>query len=420
MEKPSNDLILLISSQFNLKIKFNKVLGYFVEVTKSNIDKVPDYFIRKQTLVGSERYFTEELKTAEVQIASSENIINKIEEDIFLSIRDLIIDEYDSIMDLAELISYIDVFSTFAHIAFKNNYVKPTISLDDEINILGGRHPIVEINEDLFIDNDTLITSDKNFILLTGPNMAGKSTYMRQVALIAIMMQIGSFVPANSAKLPVFDRIFTRIGAHDDLYMGESTFMVEMKEMADIINNATSNSLIILDEVGRGTSTFDGLSLAKALMEHIIENIDAKTIFATHFHELTDMQFKYSNIKNQTVSIREVNQDIQFLRKVINGTSDKSYGIHVANLAGIKPEIIKKASIYLEEFESGYSKNYKKTDDSFKSSDEDKIVGKSLNIKEKEEIEYIKDKINNVDLNMTTPIDSLLLLKEIKDMINDK
>lgn len=393
-----------------LRIKYNKILGYFIEVTKSHTDKIPEYFIRKQTLVNSERYFTEKLKSTEMTILNSKDKIDSLEFNLYEGIRNEILNNYDRILKVANVIANIDVFSNFAYVAQKYSYVKPELSNSGYLDIKGGRHPIVEKNVDIFIDNDTYIDMKNNFILLTGPNMAGKSTYMRQIALISIMMQIGSFVPCESASLPVFDRIFTRIGAHDNLYMGESTFMVEMKEMADIIENATENSLIILDEVGRGTSTYDGLSLAKSLIEYIVENINAKTIFATHFHELTDLQYKYSNIKNQTMQVREKDGDIQFLRKVIDGTSDKSYGIHVATLAGIKESIIRKAKIYLADYESKAS-SMKQL--GFISED-------NLNIKEISENKYepIIDLILDLDINNMSPLESLIKIQEIKEMIN--
>lgn len=394
-----------------LRIKYNKVLGYFVEVTKSHIDKVPDYFIRKQTLVGSERYFTDKLKSTEMTIVNSKDKIDSMEYDIYLKIREIILDNYDRILEVADSIALVDVYTNFAYVANKNNYIKPSIKDDKSLFIREGRHPIVEKNVEIFINNDTEIEEEQDFILLTGPNMAGKSTYMRQIALISIMMQIGSFIPAEEGSLPVFDRIFTRIGAHDNLYEGESTFMVEMKEMADIIENATEDSLIILDEVGRGTSTYDGLSLAKALIEYIIEKIDAITIFATHFHELTDLRYKYSKIKNQTMAVREKSGDIQFLRKVIDGTSDKSYGIHVATLAGIKASIVRKAKIYLNEYEAKYSNLEQMTFDIVSEPSSEEIINPKY--------EEIIDRILDLDLNSMTPIDSMLEIRNLKEMISD-
>ncbi|NLD15994.1 MAG: DNA mismatch repair protein MutS [Tissierellia bacterium] len=392
-----------------LRIKYNKILGFFIEVTKSHTDKIPEYFIRKQTLVNSERYFTEKLKSTEMTILNSKDKIDSLEYDIYEEIRNNVLNNYDKILKVADVIANIDVFSNFAYIAKKNSYTKPHLSNSGYLDIKNGRHPIVEKNVDIFIDNDTYIDIKNNFILLTGPNMAGKSTYMRQIALISIMMQIGSFVPCESAILPVFDRIFTRIGAHDNLYMGESTFMVEMKEMADIIENATENSLIILDEVGRGTSTYDGLSLAKSLIEYIVENINAKTIFATHFHELTDLQYKYSNIKNQTMQVREKDGDIQFLRKVIDGTSDKSYGIHVATLAGIKESIIRKAKMYLADYESKASSMKQLEFISEENLDVEVVVDTKY--------DSIIDTILDLDINNMSPIESLIKIQEIKEMI---
>lgn len=394
----------------NLKVKYNKILGYFIDVTKSNVDMVPAYFIRKQTLVGSERYFTEELKNEESNIFNSKDKINNLEYFLYEEVRSTILDRFDSIIEISKSIAQIDVFSNFAHISYENDYVKPSISEHSTLNIKGGRHPIVEQNVDKFIKNDSYIADDKNFIILTGPNMAGKSTYMRQVALISIMMQIGCFVPGESAELPVFDRIFTRIGAHDNLYMGESTFMVEMKEMADIINNATNKSLLILDEVGRGTSTYDGLSIAKSLVDFIVSKIGAKTIFATHYHELVNMSDKYTNIKNQTMQVREKGGDILFLRKVIDGISDKSYGIHVAILAGIKPEIIDGANKYLDEYMTGGNKQLEFY---FPKSVEPEIV-----IHEDKNKEIIMH-IESLNIDSMTPLESLLELNRIKEMLDD-
>lgn len=399
-----------------LKIKYNKILGYFIEISNSYLDKVPDYFIRKQTLVNSERFFTKKLKDTEMQILNSKDKINALEFEIYEDIRQKILSRYDLILNMADLIANIDVYSNFAYISNRYDYIKPTISTDNNLSIENGRHPIVEQNVDIFIDNNTLIERDKNFIILTGPNMAGKSTYMRQLALISIMMQIGSFVPASYAKLPVFDRVFTRIGAHDNLYMGESTFMVEMKEMADIINNSTENSLIILDEVGRGTSTYDGLSLAKALIEYIITEIKAKTIFATHFHELVYLEEKYQSIKNQTMEVSEKDGEIKFLRKVIDGSSDKSYGIHVATLAGIKRPIIFKAGKYLDDYE----KNFGPVKQLSIAIDEEDSYKDNIYLEKLEDnYSYLKDAITSLDINSMTPIDAINKLVEIKNMVKD-
>lgn len=396
-----------------LRIKYNKILGYFVEVSNSHLSKVPDYFIRKQTLVGSERYFTEKLKSTEMTILNSKSKIDSLEFEIYEEIKNSILQKYDLISGIADTIGEIDVYSNFAHISYKNNYVRPSISKDNNLYISKGRHPIVEVSTDIFIDNNTFIDDEKNFIVLTGPNMAGKSTYMRQIALISLMFQIGCFVPADKAKLPIFDRIFTRIGAHDNLYLGDSTFMVEMKEMADIIEHATKDSLIILDEVGRGTSTYDGLALAKALIEYIVENIDAKTIFATHFHELTSLQFKYNKIINNTVDVKEKNGEISFLRKVIEGSSDKSYGIHVATLAGIKESIVRKAKTYLDEYENN-SKDYRQIEF---------LIGENTNntsVNSKvDEYEKLSDEILDIDLNSMTPIDSMLKIRDLKELIRN-
>lgn len=396
-----------------LRIKYNKILGYFVEVSNSHLSKVPDYFIRKQTLVGSERYFTEKLKSTEMTILNSKSKIDSLEFEIYEEIKNSILQKYDLISGIADTIGEIDVYSNFAHISYKNNYVRPSISKDNNLYISKGRHPIVEVSTDIFIDNNTFIDDEKNFIVLTGPNMAGKSTYMRQIALISLMFQIGCFVPADEAKLPIFDRIFTRIGAHDNLYLGDSTFMVEMKEMADIIEHATKDSLIILDEVGRGTSTYDGLALAKALIEYIVENIDAKTIFATHFHELTSLQFKYKKIINNTVDVKEKNGEISFLRKVIEGSSDKSYGIHVATLAGIKESIVRKAKTYLDEYENN-SKDYRQIEFLIGENTNNTSVNSKI-----DEYEKLSDEILDIDLNSMTPIDSMLKIRDLKELIRN-
>lgn len=400
-----------------LKIKYNKILGYFIEISNSYLKQVPDYFIRKQTLVNSERFFTDKLKNTEMLILNSKDKINSLEYEIYQEIRNEILNNYDLILNVADLIANIDVFSNFSFIANRYDYTKPIITDDYKLFIQKGRHPIVEQNVNIFIDNDTLIDNEKNFIILTGPNMAGKSTYMRQLALISIMMQIGSFVPASYAQLPVFDRIFTRIGAHDNLYMGESTFMVEMKEMSDIISNSTKDSLIILDEVGRGTSTYDGLSLAKALIEYIISEIGAKTIFATHFHELIYLEEKYSTIKNQTMEVSEKDGEIKFLRKVIDGSSDKSYGIHVARLAGIKNSIIYKAKKYLSEYEDNFLP-IKQI--SFVQEDSDQLSVDDYYTKNLEkDFNKLKEEISTVDINSITPLEAMIKLNELNKMVKD-
>ena len=341
----------------NLKIKYNKVFGYYFEVTNSFKDLVPDYFIRKQTLANAERYTTDELKNLEDIILGAEDKLFSLEYDLFCDVRDQIAGEVNRIQTTAKAIAGLDVFSSLSLVATRNNYVKPKINEKGTIHIKNGRHPVVELmlKDDLFVANDTVLDNNKNRIsIITGPNMAGKSTYMRQTALIVLMAQIGSFVPADEADIGVCDRIFTRVGASDDLASGQSTFMVEMNEVANILRNATRNSLVILDEIGRGTSTFDGLSIAWAVVEYISNTrvLGAKTLFATHYHELTELEDTMSGVTNYCIAVKEQGDDIVFLRKIIKGGADKSYGIQVAKLAGVPDQVITRAKELVEELSS--------------------------------------------------------------------
>lgn len=338
----------------NLKIKFNKVFGYYFEVTNSFKDMVPDYFIRKQTLANAERYTTEELKNLEEIIMGAEDRLVSLEYDIFCSVRDKIGEEVIRIQKTAKAIAGIDVFASLSLVATRNNYTKPKINERGIIHIKNGRHPVVEqmMRDDLFVANDTYLDNGKNRIsIITGPNMAGKSTYMRQTALIVLMAQLGSFVPADESNIGICDRIFTRVGASDDLASGQSTFMVEMTEVANILRNATKNSLLILDEIGRGTSTFDGLSIAWAVVEHICNTkiLGAKTLFATHYHELTELEGTMSGVNNYCIAVKEQGDDIVFLRKIVKGGADKSYGIQVAKLAGVPDSVIARAKELVDE-----------------------------------------------------------------------
>ena len=329
-----------------LKVKHNKILGYFIEVTKSFLDQVPDDYIRKQTLVGSERFFSVELKEMEGKLLGSKERALNLQAEIYNKLKDFIGKEIYRIQILADKLSDLDSILSLAKVSNLNNYTRPKFNNDGFIEIKEGRHPIVEsyMKDDFFVPNDTFIDTKNNMIhIITGPNMAGKSTYMRQVALITIMAHIGSFVPCDSCNISLVDRIFTRIGASDNLAKGQSTFMVEMQEVADIIENASSNSLLILDEVGRGTSTFDGLAIANAIIEYIAENIKAKTLFATHYHELVHLEEKYDSIENLTIAVDRQDDDIIFLRKIIKGFTNNSYGIDVAKLAGIDNKIIDRA-----------------------------------------------------------------------------
>lgn len=338
----------------NLKVKFNKVFGYYFEVTNSFKDMVPDYFIRKQTLTNAERYTTDELKNLEDVILGAEDKLFSLEYELFCQVRDKIAAEVIRIQQTARAIAAVDVYVSLSTVATRSNYVKPSINEKGTIQIKGGRHPVVEkmMRDDLFVANDTYLDNGKNRIsIITGPNMAGKSTYMRQTALIVLMAQIGSFVPADQANIGICDRIFTRVGASDDLASGQSTFMVEMTEVANILRNATRNSLLILDEIGRGTSTFDGLSIAWAVVEHISNTrlLGAKTLFATHYHELTELEGIMSGVNNYCIAVKEQGDDIVFLRKIVKGGADKSYGIQVAKLAGVPDSVISRAKELVEE-----------------------------------------------------------------------
>ena len=332
----------------NLKIKYNKVFGYYLEVTNSYKELVPDYYTRKQTLANAERYIIPRLKELEDTILGAEDKLYALEYELYCQVRDTVGAEVLRIQKTAKSIAKLDVFASLAIVAEQSNYVRPKINEKGVIQIKNGRHPVVEkmIPNDMFIANDTLLDDKKNRVsIITGPNMAGKSTYMRQTALIVLLAQIGSFVPAESANIGIVDRIFTRVGASDDLASGQSTFMVEMTEVANILRNATDRSLLILDEIGRGTSTFDGLSIAWAVVEHISNKklLGAKTLFATHYHELTELEGKIDSVNNYCIAVKEKGDDIVFLRKIVKGGADKSYGIQVAKLAGVPESVINRA-----------------------------------------------------------------------------
>ncbi len=339
-----------------LKIGYNKVFGYYIEVTKANAEMVPDNYIRKQTLVNAERYITPQLKEMENDILNASERFLALEVQIFEEIRRKIEAELDRLKTVCEIIAVTDVLCSFAQVAFKSGYTMPDVTEGGELIIKDGRHPVVEktLKNSIFVPNDTnLDTGDNRELIITGPNMAGKSTYMRQVALITLMAQVGSFVPARQAKIGVVDRIFTRVGASDDIAQGQSTFMLEMVEVANILKNATGKSLVILDEIGRGTSTFDGLSIAWAVAEHMQSKIKAKTLFATHYHELTQLEGELSGVKNYSVAVKKHGDDITFLRKIIRGGTDDSYGIEVAALAGVPKSVISRAKEILEKTENG-------------------------------------------------------------------
>lgn len=390
----------------NLKIKYNKILGYFIEVTKSALDMVPDRYIRKQTLVGSERFFTIELKEMESKILNAHEEANNLQLKLYGNLIENFKRHTSILLKVSEIVSEIDVLQGLAKSAIENKFVRPDLNEDQEISIKDGRHPIVEFKnrDDSFIPNDTVLDMDKNLIhIITGPNMAGKSTYMRQIALIVIMAQIGSFVPAKSCNIGIVDRIFTRIGASDNLSKGESTFMVEMKEVANILKNATDKSLIILDEVGRGTSTFDGMSIAWAIVEYISENIGAKTVFATHYHELSKIEETYKNVSNLNIKVKKDGEEIIFLRKIVEGWTDNSYGIDVAKLAGIDDKVTSRAEEILKSLEKSKNLNVKVK--------KDVVFEKSLfDVKRDNFIEDLK----KLDPDSLTPREALDLVYEIK------
>ena len=416
----------------NMKIKYNKVFGYFIEVTKSNLDMVPDTYIRKQTLTNAERFVTPELKKYEDTIINSKAKIEDMEYYLFKEVSAKVKECKADLVKLAEKLAYLDVIVSFSTVAIENDYIRPEIANDFSIDIKNGRHPVVEklIGRSDFVSNDTLLTEKERFTVLTGPNMSGKSTYMKQVALISIMAQTGSYVPASSAKLSVVDKYLTRIGASDDILTGQSTFMVEMSEVSNIINNATERSLIILDEVGRGTSTFDGVSIATAISEYIHEKIKAKTIFATHYHELTELENRYENIVNYRIEVEEKAGKVMFLRNIVKGGADKSYGIEVAKLAGLPKEILHESKKILHRLEQK-KELIEKTIDVHQLS----LFGQVIEAQESYEGYnpdfYTEDKTDKVaeeiiydieskDVNNMTPMEALKFLSEIKAKLEEK
>ncbi|MBQ2276553.1 MAG: DNA mismatch repair protein MutS [Lachnospiraceae bacterium] len=406
-----------------LKIKFNKVFGYYFEVTNSFKSLVPDYFIRKQTLANAERYTTDELTKIANAVLGSEEKLYALEYEVFVAIREELAAQIARVQKTAHVIAKLDVFTSLSYVAEQNQYVRPTINEEGTIHIKEGRHPVVEkmISNSQFITNDTYLDNNENRIsIITGPNMAGKSTYMRQSALIVLMAQVGSFVPAREANIGICDRIFTRVGASDDLASGQSTFMVEMSEVANILRNATKNSLLILDEIGRGTSTFDGLSIAWAVVEYISNDklLGAKTLFATHYHELTELEGKLCNVNNYCIAVKEQGDDIVFLRKIVKGGADKSYGIQVAKLAGVPDIVIERAkeiALHLTENDI-----VKKTDDLSEFTLPKQTVKVcepvQLSLFNEKETEVI-DKLSSADLSNMTPLQAMMLLNELQVLI---
>ena len=396
----------------NLKIGFNKVFGYYLEVTKSNLSSVPDYYIRKQTLTNGERYITEELNELESKILTAEEKLVGLEYELFLQIRDELARNIQRLQKTASVIATLDVIASLATVADDMNYVRPIVDNEGEIDIKEGRHPVIEkmIDSGSFVANDTYLNGEADRLsIITGPNMAGKSTYMRQVALITLMAQIGSFVPASYAKIGIVDKIFTRVGASDDLSMGQSTFMVEMMEVANILREATKNSLIILDEIGRGTSTYDGLSIAWAVVEHITnkEKCGAKTLFATHYHELTELENTVEGVKNYSIAVKEKGEDIIFLRKIVKGGTDESYGIHVAKLAGVPQTVVKRSNEILRSLEKKNMLTGQKKEN--KKQPEGQLDFYNYKLAE------IAHEIDKINLNELTPIDALNTLMKMKE-----
>ena len=417
----------------NLKIKYNKVFGYYLEVTNSYKSMVPDYYTRKQTLANAERYITPELKELEDMILGAEDKLYALEYELYCGVRDQIASQVERIQRTAKAVASLDTLASLALVAERNGYVRPNINEKGVIDIKDGRHPVVErmIPNGTFIANDTYLDDKKHRIsIITGPNMAGKSTYMRQTALIALMAQIGSFVPASKADIGLSDRIFTRVGASDDLASGQSTFMVEMTEVANILRNATSRSLLILDEIGRGTSTFDGLSIAWAVVEYISDSrlLGAKTLFATHYHELTELEGKISNVNNYCIAVKEKGDDIVFLRKIVKGGADKSYGIQVAKLAGVPDLVIERAKEIVEELsneditakvsEIAAKERTTKKKQKTRRYDEVDIAQMSLfdTVKDDDVLEELK----NIDVGNMTPIDALNTIYRLQNKLKNR
>ena len=416
-----------------LKVKFNKVFGYYFEVTNSFKDQVPDYYIRKQTLTNAERFTTDELKQLEDIIMGAEEKLVSLEYDLFCEVRDKIGAEVIRIQKTAKSIAGIDVFCSLSVVATRRNYVKPSINDKGVIQIKNGRHPVVEqmMRDDMFVPNDTFLDNGKNRLsVITGPNMAGKSTYMRQVALIVLMAQLGSFVPAQEADIGICDRIFTRVGASDDLASGQSTFMVEMTEVANILRNATRNSLLVLDEIGRGTSTFDGLSIAWAVIEHISNSklLGAKTLFATHYHELTELEGTIAGVKNYCIAVKEQGDDIVFLRKIVRGGADKSYGIQVAKLAGVPDSVIARAKEIAEELsDADITARAKEIAEISSNITQHKAVPKpdEVDLQQLSFFDTVKDddiirELDSLELSTMTPLDAMNTLYRLQTKLKNR
>ncbi|WP_405357261.1 DNA mismatch repair protein MutS [Fusobacterium polymorphum] len=405
-----------------LKIKYNKVFGYFIEVTKANEHLVPEDYIRKQTLVNSERYIVPDLKEYEEKVITAKSKIEALEYELFKQLTSEIKEHIDSLYKLANRIANLDIVSNFAHIATKNSYVKPEMNEGEILEIKGGRHPIVEtlIPSGTYVKNDIILDDKNNLIILTGPNMSGKSTYMKQVALNIIMAHIGSYVAADYAKIPIIDKIFTRVGASDDLLTGQSTFMLEMTEVASILNSATKKSFVVLDEIGRGTSTYDGISIATAITEYIHNVIGAKTIFATHYHELTELEKELERAINFRVEVKEDGKNVVFLREIVKGGADKSYGIEVARLSGVPKEVLNRSRKILKKLETRKNliENKIKAEQMmlFGTGFEEDFEEEETEILSENEVKVL-DILKNMDLNSMSPLESLLKLNELKKIL---
>ena len=409
----------------NLKIKYNKVFGYYLEVTNSFKNLVPEYYTRKQTLTNAERYITPKLKELEDMILGAEDKLFALEYDLFCQVREELAAQIPRIQETAKAIAQLDVYASLSVVAQRNNYVRPTVNTKGVIDIKNGRHPVVEkmINNDMFIANDTYLDNgSKRVSVITGPNMAGKSTYMRQTALIVLMAQIGSFVPAEKAKIGVVDRIFTRVGASDDLASGQSTFMVEMTEVANILRNATAKSLLILDEIGRGTSTFDGLAIAWAVIEHISNTklCGAKTLFATHYHELTELEGKLSGVTNYCIAVKEKGDDIVFLRKIVKGGADKSYGIQVAKLAGVPDSVINRAKELVEELSDADITAAVKDLASPKKKPKVEMDMAQMSLFDTVQDNDIIEELKGIDIGNLTPMEALNTLYNLQNKIKNR
>jgi DNA mismatch repair protein MutS len=393
-----------------LKVSYNKVFGYYIEMPRSRSEQVPDDYIRKQTLVNSERFITDQLKNLESELLTARDRLHEHEYRLYCELRDKIAGMADRIKQTASMLAQLDVLLSLAEVSVKNNYCMPEVDISDTIEIKDGRHPVVEKaqTDALFVPNDTSLNcEDREIAIITGPNMAGKSTYMRQIALIVLMAQIGSFVPAKSAHIGIVDRIFTRVGASDDLSSGQSTFMVEMTEVAVILKNATRSSLLILDEIGRGTSTYDGMAIARAVLEYCADKrlLGAKTLFATHYHELTELETMISSVINLSTSVKKRGDDIIFLRRIVPGKADKSYGVEVAKLAGVPDTVIRRARTILKMLESGVQDKV-----SVKPEPEDDMQISMDDLGKNE----VTERLRSTDLNTLTPIEAMNLLYELK------